>query len=120
MWFSGPVAAFPLSYIAGPSPLRLSRLCRISALPCVICVMVLAAYFFSAPMQTAGVLSTSVLIGCVVFGTYPLGLELIVESTYPVDETVGCAMIELSGKHKMYQQLISQATLIGYCLIDLI
>ena len=98
MWFSGPVAAFPLSYIAGPSPLRLSRLCRISALPCVICVMVLAAYFFSAPMQTAGVLSTSVLIGCVVFGTYPLGLELIVESTYPVDETVGCAMIELSGK----------------------
>ena len=103
MWFSGPVAAFPLSYIAGPSPLRLSRLCRITALPCVICVMAFAAYFFSVPMQTAGVLSTSVLIGCVVFGTYPLGLELIVESTYPVDETVGCAMIELSGKVIMYR-----------------
>ena len=65
-------------------------------------VMALAAYLFTVPMQTAGVLSTSVLIGCVVFGTYPLGLELIVESTYPVDETVGCAMIELSGKTRIH------------------
>ena len=97
MWFSGPVTAFPLSYIAGSSPLRLSRLCRISALPCVVGVMIMAAYFFQLPTQVAGVLLTSVLIGGVVFGTYPLGLELIVESTYPVDETLGCAMIELSG-----------------------
>ena len=99
MWFSGPVTAFPLSYIAGSSPLRLSRLCRISALPCVVGVMIMAAYFFQFPTQAAGVLLTSVLIGGVVFGTYPLGLELIVESTYPVDETLGCAMIELSGNY---------------------
>ena len=98
MWFSGPVTAFPLSYIAGSSPIRISRLCRISALPFVVGVMALASYFFRIPGQVAGVLSTSVLIGCVVFGTYPLGLELIVESTYPVDETVGAAMIELSGR----------------------
>ena len=98
MWFSGPVTAFPLSYIAGSSPIRISRLCRVSALPFIVGVMALAAYFFRLPGQVAGVLSTSVLIGGVVFGTYPLGLELIVESTYPVDETVGAAMIELSGK----------------------
>ena len=98
MWFSGPVTAFPLSYIAGSSPIRISRLCRLSALPFVIGVMGLAAHFFRLPGQAAGVLSTSVLIGGVVFGTYPLGLELIVESTYPVDETVGAAMIELSGR----------------------
>ena len=101
MWFSGPVTAFPLSYIAGSSPIRISRLCRLSALPFVIGVMGLAAYFFRLPGQVAGVLSTSILIGGVVFGTYPLGLELIVESTYPVDETVGAAMIELSGKEKL-------------------
>ena len=111
MWFSGPVTAFPLSYIAGSSPTRLSRLCRISALPCVIGVMAMAAYFYRLPMQVAGVLSTSVLIGCVVFGTYPLGLELIVESTYPVDETVGAAMIELSGKDIFH----CNTTIIYFC-----
>ena len=97
MWFSGPVAAFPLSYIGGSSPVRLARLCKISAVPCVMCVMIMTTYYFRLPFETAGVLSTSILIGCVVFGTYPLGLELIVESTYPIDETVGAAMIELSG-----------------------
>ena len=60
--------------------------------------MIMTAYFFRLPMEIAGILFASVLIGCVVFGTYPLGLELIVESTYPVNETVGAAMIELSGK----------------------
>ena len=70
MWFSGPVTAFPLSYIAGSSPIRISRLCRLSALPFVIGVMGLAAYFFRLPGQVAGVLSTSILIGGVVFGTY--------------------------------------------------
>ena len=98
MWFSGPVTAFPLSYIAGTSPTRLTRLCKIAAVPCVCGVMIMTAYFFRLPLEPAGVLSASVLIGCIVFGTYPLGLELIVESTYPVDETVGAAMIELSGK----------------------
>ena len=97
MWFSGPVAAFPLSYIAGSSTTRLARVCRIFAVPGVCGVMIMTAYFFRLPVQSAGVLSASVLIGCVVFGTYPLGLELIVECTYPVNETVGAAMIELSG-----------------------
>ena len=101
MWFSGPVTAFPLSYIAGSSPTRLARLCKISAVPCIYGVMIMTAYFFRLPIQVAGVLSASVLIGCVVFGTYPLGLELIVECTYPVDETVGAAMIELSGNVNM-------------------
>ena len=49
-------------------------------------------------------LSTTVLALCCAlfgvfgFGMYPLGLELSVENTYPVDEAAGTALIFLSGQ----------------------
>jgi hypothetical protein len=33
------------------------------------------------------------------FGMYPIGLELSVEATYPIDESAGTAIIFLSGKN---------------------
>ena len=38
------------------------------------------------------------LFGIFGFGMYPLGLELSVENTYPVDEAAGTALIFLSGQ----------------------
>ena len=34
------------------------------------------------------------------FGMYPIGLELSVEATYPIDESAGTAIIFLSGNYK--------------------
>ena len=38
------------------------------------------------------------LFGVFGFGMYPLGLELSVEATYPVDESIGTALIFMSGQ----------------------
>jgi len=38
------------------------------------------------------------LFGVFGFGVYPLGLELAVEATYPIDEAIGTAMIFMSGQ----------------------
>ena len=38
------------------------------------------------------------LFGIFGFGMYPIGLELSVENTYPVDEAAGTALIFLSGQ----------------------
>ena len=37
------------------------------------------------------------------FGAYPLGLELSVEATYPVDESIGTALIFMSGQVLLYE-----------------
>ena len=46
----------------------------------------------------AGVAVSFALFGVFAFGMYPLGLELAVEVTYPVDEAISTAMIFMSGQ----------------------
>ena len=49
------------------------------------------------------------LFGAFGFGMYPIGLELSVENTYPVDEAAGTALIFLSGQIQGYD-----GTICGY------
>ena len=51
--------------------------------------------------------------GILGFGVYPLGLELSVEASYPVDEAAGTALIFLSGQVQggilvLFAQILAQ------------
>ena len=45
-----------------------------------------------------GIAISCAIFGIFGFGMYPIGLELSVENTYPVDEAAGTALIFLSGQ----------------------
>ncbi|KAF2356546.1 Major facilitator superfamily [Trinorchestia longiramus] len=54
--------------------------------------------FFLVPDSEALILVFSALFGFFGVGGYPIGLELAVEATYPVEETISTAFIFLSGQ----------------------
>lgn len=54
--------------------------------------------FYLQPHQGAAILIFSSLFGFFGVGGYPIGLELAVEATYPVEETISTAFIFLSGQ----------------------
>lgn len=54
--------------------------------------------FLRKPNQEAAIGLCCALFGVFGFGMYPIGLELSVENTYPVDEAAGTALIFLSGQ----------------------
>merc|ERR1711970_495702 len=59
---------------------------------------ILIAEFMRKSDMKAAIAIFSSLFGVFGFGTYPLGLELSVEATYPVDESIGTALIFMSGQ----------------------
>jgi len=62
-----------------------------------ICGILIAEFMRLSDMKVAIALFCS-LFGVFGFGCYPLGLELSVEATYPVDESIGTALIFMSGQ----------------------
>ena len=61
-------------------------------------VSVLISEFLRKSNQEVVLALCCALFGVFGFGMYPLGLELSVENTYPVDEAAGTALIFLSGQ----------------------
>lgn len=61
-------------------------------------VGVVIAEFLRKSDQKSVLALSCALFGVFGFGMYPLGLELSVENTYPVDEAAGTALIFLSGQ----------------------
>jgi len=59
---------------------------------------ILIGEFLRKPDSEALIMLFSAFFGVFGFGMYPLGLELSVEVTYPVDESIGTALIFLSGQ----------------------
>ena len=59
---------------------------------------ILIAEFLRKSQYEAVIALSCALFGIFGFGMYPMGLELSVENTYPVDETAGTALIFLSGQ----------------------
>jgi len=59
---------------------------------------ILIGEFLRKPNSEALIMLFSAMFGIFGFGMYPLGLELSVEVTYPVDESIGTALIFLSGQ----------------------
>merc|ERR1711970_1104151 len=62
-----------------------------------ICGILIAEFIRMSDMKAPIALFCS-LFGVFGFGMYPLGLELSVEATYPVDESIGTALIYMSGQ----------------------
>ena len=62
-----------------------------------ICGILIAEFIRMSDMKAPIALFCS-LFGVFGFGMYPLGLELSVEATYPVDESIGTALIFMSGQ----------------------
>ncbi|KAB7502129.1 Uncharacterized protein Anas_14589 [Armadillidium nasatum] len=62
-----------------------------------ICAIVLLE-FFLVPDQEAVILVFAILFGIFGEGLFPVGLELAVEATYPVEESITSAFIYLSGQ----------------------
>ena len=64
-----------------------------------ICGILIAEFMRISDVKTYIALFCS-LFGVFGFGMYPLGLELSVEATYPIDESIGTALIYMSGEFK--------------------
>ncbi|RXG52927.1 hypothetical protein Avbf_15755 [Armadillidium vulgare] len=62
-----------------------------------ICAIILLE-FFLVPDQEAVILVFAILFGIFGEGLFPVGLELAVEATYPVEESITSAFIYLSGQ----------------------
>ena len=59
---------------------------------------ILVAEFMRKSDQPVVIALCCAIFGIFGFGMYPIGLELAVENTYPVDEAAGTALIFLSGQ----------------------
>lgn len=70
----------------------------ISKAACVPAVMILSvlSYVLVLPDQPALVIASCVILGTVSLGIYPIMLELSVECTYPLDESVVTGLCYLS------------------------
>ena len=91
---SGFLASFPLGYAA----LRSGRLVLVSKAACVPAVAVLAAsvWVFGQAGRGELVVAACVVLGVCSLGIYPVMLELSVEATWPLDESVVTGLCYLS------------------------
>ena len=55
--------------------------------------------FYLVPDMKIAILISTCLFGVFGIGGYPVGLELSVEATYPVEETISTAFIFMSGEY---------------------
>ena len=91
---SGFLASFPLGYAA----LRSGKLVLVSKAACVPAVAVLAAsvWVFGQAGRGELVVAACVVLGVCSLGIYPVMLELSVEATWPLDESVVTGLCYLS------------------------
>lgn len=92
--FSGFLSSFVFGIIAYKTK-QLVLICRIACIIGII-AMILIAYFFRVPDNPIPILISCCLLGAAALGVYPLGLELVVECTYPIDQATGTAFLFLS------------------------
>jgi len=94
MIFCGLVASFPISLISYKTK-KPDIICKISGGFTLIAVIIIAC-LFRMPDKSDGIIVACVLLGISAIGTYPVMLELLVECTYPYDQTIGTASLLLS------------------------
>ena len=68
---------------------------KIACLP-VVLILGLSVWMFTQPFMDAWVIVTCIFIGIFSLGIYPVMLELSVECTYPLDESVVTGLCYLS------------------------
>ena len=91
---AGFVASFPIGYIS----MRSGKMILISKLACIPAVLVLgfSVWMFLQPFYNSWIIVTCVFLGVFSLGIYPVMLELSVECTYPLDESVVTGLCYLS------------------------
>ena len=91
---AGFIASFPLGYLS----MRSGKLILISKVTSLLLALTLGLtlWMFVQPAQEVGLLFTSVLLGIFSLGIYPVMLELSVEATYPLDQSVVSGLCNLS------------------------
>lgn len=91
---SGFVASFPIGYAS----MKSGKLILISKAACVPAVVVLgvSVWMFLQPFMEELMIVTCVFLGVFSLGIYPVMLELSVEATYPLDESVVTGLCYLS------------------------
>ena len=91
---AGFVVSFPIGYLSMKSG-KLITISKVACLPSVL-ILGLAVWMFVQPGQDVWVVVTCVLLGVFSLGIYPVMLELSVECTYPLDESVVTGLCYLS------------------------
>ena len=92
--FVGFFASFPMGII-GYKTGRLTAVCKVCGIGGIFS-MCLIAYFMRLPDVGVAIAVSCALLGVFALGCYPSALELIVESTYPIDQATGTAFLFLS------------------------
>ena len=91
---AGFIASFPIGYAS----MKSGKFILISKSACVPAVLVLglSVWMFLQPLMEELVILTCVFLGVFSLGIYPVMLELSVECTYPLDESVVTGLCYLS------------------------
>ena len=91
---SGFVASFPIGYAS----IKSGKMILISKIACIPAVLILgvSVWMFLQPFQDGWIVVTCVFLGVFSLGIYPVMLELSVECTYPLDESVVTGLCYLS------------------------
>jgi len=91
---AGFVASFPIGYAS----MKSGKLILISKIACIPAVVILgiSVWMFLQPFQDSWIVVTCVFLGMFSLGIYPVMLELSVEATYPLDESVVTGLCYLS------------------------
>ena len=97
---SGFVASFPIGYAS----MKSGKLILISKSACVPAVVVLglSVWMFLQPFMEELMIVTCILLGVFSLGIYPIMLELSVEATYPLDESVVTGLCYLSSAIQVF------------------
>ena len=99
---AGFIASFPIGYLS----MRSGKLIPISKAACLPSVLILgvAVWMFVQPSLEVWVVLTCVLLGVFSLGIYPVMLELSVECTFPLDESVVTGLCYLSSALQVREQ----------------
>ena len=91
---AGFIASFPIGYIS----MKSGKLILISKIACIPAVLILgiSVWMFLQPFMNSWIIVTCILLGVFSLGIYPIMLELSVECTYPLDESVVTGLCYLS------------------------
>ena len=91
---AGFLASFPLGLLAMKTG-RLTTVCKVACVPAVV-LLGLLCWVLVQPGLPELVLVSCVLLGVASLGIYPVMLELSVECTFPLDESVVTGLCYLS------------------------
>ena len=84
LYVTGSVATFYFGYLAAnfKNPVLVTK---IGAFLSILAAFMMS-YFMRLPDQSAAIIASYILFGFFSIGIYPVGLELVVECTYPMDQ----------------------------------